>query len=100
MFGGFVLKSEQLIQRDIIKYLESIGCYVIKTIATNRSGVSDLIVCYNGIFIALEVKKQGGKVSKLQEVHIRKVKEAGGVAKVVYSLDDVKELIEVLNGKR
>jgi len=96
------LKSEQLIQRDIIKYLESIGCYVIKTIATNRSGVSDLICCLplkdkESIFLALEVKKKGGKVSKLQEVHIRKVKEAGGVAKVVYSLDEVKELICKLN---
>ena len=82
---------EKQIQTKIIKYLESINSVVIKTINTNKAGVSDLIVCYKGKFIAIEIKAKNGKVSKLQEVFIKKIINAGGYGFVAYSIDDVKK---------
>lgn len=48
--------KEQDIQRKIIKYLESVGAYVVKVVASNKSGTPDILACYRGIFLAIEVK--------------------------------------------
>lgn len=85
--------SEAAIQNKIIKYLKSIGAYTIKTISTNRNGTPDILCCLNGKFIALEVKTNKGITSALQEHHIKEIKNCGGIAAVVRSVDDVKECI-------
>jgi len=87
--------KEQDIQKKIIKYLESKGAYVIKTISTNKAGVPDIIACYKGNFMAIEVKtpKTKNNVSELQKAHLRKIKEAGGLAIVAWDIKQVKELL-------
>lgn len=52
-------------------------------------GVSDIIGCHNGQFFAIEVKRPGGKPSMYQEHFIERVKEAGGIAFVAWSAEDV-----------
>lgn len=91
--------TEQDIQRKIIKYLESIGAYVVKVVASNKSGTPDIIACYRGIFLAIEVKRPETKtnVSELQIYNIKKIKEAGGIAIVSWDLDTVKATIEEIN---
>jgi archaeal holliday junction resolvase (hjc) len=91
--------KEQDIQRKIIKYLESVGAYVVKVVASNKSGTPDILACYRGIFLAIEVKRPETKtnVSELQEYNIKKIKEAGGVAIVSWDLDAVKATIEDIN---
>lgn len=91
--------SESTIQNKIIKYLNGIGAYSIKTISTNRSGCPDVICCLNGSFIGLEVKTKKGKVSALQEHHLEQIKKSGGVSGVVRSVDEVRELLKVSRGK-
>lgn len=86
--------KESEIQKKIIQYLNTIGAYTIKTISTNRNGCPDVICCLNGRFIALEVKTDKGIVSKLQEHNIKQIKNSGGVAAVVKSVDEVKEILE------
>lgn len=88
---------ESQIQTKIIKYLNGIGAYSIKTITTNKNGCPDVICCLNGKFIALEVKADKGIVSKLQEHSIKQIKNSGGIAEVVRSVDEVKKIIECLN---
>ena len=88
---------ESKIQNQIIKYLESIGGYVIKTVRTNRAGVPDLIVCSpQGKFYAIEVKDAGKKktVTKLQQYHIDLITNTGGIAFVADSVEDVKQRIK------
>jgi Holliday junction resolvase len=85
---------ESQIQKKIIEYLNEIGAYTIKTISTNRNGCPDVICCLNGLFIALEVKAENGRLSKLQEYHQEQIKNSGGVAAVVKSVDEVKEILE------
>ena len=41
-------------------------------------GVSDLIICFIGIFIACELKMDGKKLTKLQMLYAMKVDRAGG----------------------
>lgn len=91
--------KEQDIQRKIIKYLESVGAYVVKVVASNKSGTPDILACYRGIFLAIEVKRPETKtnVSELQEYNIKKIKEAGGVAIVSWDLDAVKATIDGIN---
>ena len=86
--------SEAQIQNKIIKYLNSIGAYTVKTIATNRSGTPDILCCCSGLFIGLEVKTAKGKTSALQEYHIRDIKKSGGISGAVRSIEDVKRLLD------
>jgi Holliday junction resolvase len=58
------------------------------------AGIPDIIACVNGRFVAFEVKTASGKATKLQEATIRKILNAGGVAAVVRSVDEVKVILE------
>jgi len=59
-------------------------------------GVPDLIVCYKGRFVALECKTMGKKPTVLQQITIKKIKRAGGIAACVWSLEEVKAIIEAI----
>lgn len=87
---------EKEIQKQIIDYLESIGAYVVKVIRANKSGVPDLIVCLNGKFIGIEVKRKGKKnnVTELQKRHLQWIKESDGKAIVADGLDDIKTFLK------
>jgi Holliday junction resolvase-like predicted endonuclease len=87
--------TEQQIQKKIITYLESKGAYVVKVIQASKSGVADLIVCYRGKFISIEVKTPTTKtnVAPLQKYNLRKVFEAEGISTVAWELSQVEELL-------
>lgn len=88
------MARESEIQTKILKYLDSIGAYSVKTIATNKRGVPDILVCYKGKFIAIEVKTLGNKPSPLQIYNLDGIRESGGIAFVAFSVEDVKKEIE------
>jgi len=70
--------TEQKIQTQRIKELEEEGYYVIKLKLTNKNGIPDLIaIPPNSNVKFVEVKKSGGKISKLQEYRIKELKEYG-----------------------
>ena len=62
-----------------------------------KKGFPDIILCYRGTFIGLEVKTETGKQSKEQKWNQRKIIDNGGHYFIVRSLDDVKEILEKLN---
>ena len=86
-------KLESSLQSKAIDYIRSQGGYVIKVhvSAYESQGEPDLICCYEGVFVAFELKIKGNKPSKLQELKIKQIKEAGGRAKAVYSLEEIQE---------
>jgi len=57
------------------------------------AGVPDVICCLDGRFFAFEVKTPEGMLTKLQEHTIQRIKDAGGHAFVVRSVDDVKAIL-------
>jgi hypothetical protein len=70
--------TEQQIQSKKIKELESQGYYVIKLIKTNKNGIPDLLVLpKNSDAFFIEVKKESGVLSKLQEYRINELNKHG-----------------------
>lgn len=67
---------------DICKYLKSIGAWYHRahTGGFGASGAPDIIGCYNGRFFGIEVKREGKKPTRLQEMRMREIAEAGGLA--------------------
>lgn len=88
--------KEQDIQKKIINYLEDIGAYVVKVVSATKAGVPDLLVCYEGKFIAIEVKtlETRNNVSALQSYNLSKIENAGGYSLVAWSVEMVKEFLE------
>jgi len=84
--------KESQIQSKIIKELKQMGAYVVKVVSGTRDGIPDLLLCYKGKFIALEIKKDSkSNLSELQKYNIDKITLAGGIALPVYGLQDWRE---------
>ena len=64
------------------------------------SGVPDIISCYKGHFLGLEVKLPGGRLTELQKRAIDKINRAGGIACRVESVDDVQAVIARIDMER
>lgn len=92
--------SEQKIQTKILDWLHDNGFYAIKVVVASRSGTSDIVACSpRGRFVAIEVKKPGGMVSKLQTHNLEEIRLRKGIAFVAYDVDDVKQNLKgELNG--
>ena len=90
------MKSEQVIQSEIIKYLKSVGAYTIKVSAATKAGIPDIICCYKGRFIAIEVKRPETKtnISPLQVANITMIINAQGEALVAWDKEMVKTFID------
>ena len=92
-----VKMKEKTITNQILKYLKSLPeCFAFKEHGGlyGTSGIPDIIVCYKGKFLAFEVKNENGKLSKLQEITIEKIRKANGMAFKVTSLEEVKEILK------
>lgn len=88
--------KEKHIENRIKSYLKSKGAYFVKYFGNSfsQAGVCDLLVCYKGRFIGIEVKNEKGKTSPLQEVNLKQIKEAGGISLVARSVEDVQKVID------
>ncbi|MBR2578817.1 MAG: VRR-NUC domain-containing protein [Clostridia bacterium] len=89
--------KEKTITNQILKYLKSLPeCFAFKEHGGlyGTSGIPNIIVCYKGKFLAFEVKTEKGKLSKLQEMAIAKIRKANGMAFKVTSLEEVKEILK------
>lgn len=82
----------------IINYINDLPHGVAEKVqgTLRSSGKSDINACINGRCIRLEVKTadHGNKESKKQSVNLRRWSAAGAIAAVVYSLEEVKEILE------
>ena len=92
-----------MLEKDIVKqiktYLKGIpSCFCFKEHGGpyGQTGLPDIIVCLSGRFIALEVKTETGKTTALQELTLKEIRKAGGIAEVVRSVGEVKALVEKL----
>lgn len=59
-----------------------------------HKGVSDIIACVQGIFVAIELKSEDGKPTPHQLLYIREITSVGGIGGVCYCLADVKDLVQ------
>jgi penicillin-binding protein-related factor A (putative recombinase) len=88
--------ERQLQADDIIPYLTEMGAYVEKIhVGTfQKKGVPDIRCCYLGRYIAFELKiAETVEEKKIQNYRMRKIIQAGGIAKKVASLREVEEVL-------
>lgn len=91
--------AEKEIVTAILKYLKTVPCcFAWKEHGGlyGTAGIPDIICCIDGKFIAFEVKTEIGKLSKLQEITMTKIKDAKGDAYKVTSVGEVKQILESL----
>lgn len=89
--------KEKTITNQILKYLKAQPCcFVFKEHGGiyGTAGIPDIVCCYHGRFLVFEVKTEKGRLSKLQEITIDKIQNAGGIAVKVTSLEEVKDILK------
>ena len=90
--------SESYFQTQVLAYLRKCGAWAVNIHGNEfQSGCPDILACYKGKFLALELKAVSGKASKLQERNVLKIRTAGGIAYIVYSMNAVKGILSEID---
>ena len=83
-------------ERDIVRAIMRMlrkwpGCFCWKEHGGmyGTAGIPDIIACVNGRFVAFEVKTETGRLSRLQEITLGRIRDAGGRAYMVRSAEEV-----------
>lgn len=92
---------ERVTVKAITAHLARRGAWFLKVVPTGRGrrGIPDILCCYRGIFVALEVKRgdvplSASQPTELQKVELAAIKRAGGISAVVRSVDDAAEILD------
>jgi hypothetical protein len=95
--------NETLFKKHVMDVLKKTfpGSYILKTQEVARRGVPDIICCIHGVFVAIELKRDGKKPDPLQHHTLIRICEAGGVAMWTSAKtfeQDFASLVKVLSG--
>lgn len=85
-------------QKDIYFFRAGSGALRLENGAymrTGKAGCPDIVVCLKGRFIGLEVKTEKGRQSDKQKQAEKEIIKAGGIYKIVKSLEDVIHAIKI-----
>lgn len=93
--------NESQLTSQIKNFLKTKGCYCEKIFGGGfqASGIPDILCCYKGLFVAIEVKSptHKGRASDIQKLKIRAIRNAGGIAFITDSLEEVERIFECIN---
>jgi len=97
-----MIPYESTIEGNILKYLNGLPhTKAVKWSQDGRQqGNPDIICGHRGLMLLFEVKRPGENPSLLQSTTIQEWREAGVIAEVVYSVDDVKRTMEMVGRVR
>lgn len=92
------MAEEKNFENKIKKILKERGAWFLKTFSNGiqRAGVPDLLVCYRGRFIGIEVKAEKGVISPLQIRELSQISGADGYVLVIRP-SNLNDLIEILD---
>jgi len=92
------MTPEGKVKKAVRQVLDRLGAYYVMPVTGGygRQGAPDFLVCYRGVFIGIETKAGKGKTTALQELNLKKIEDAEGLALVVYE-EDVESLELKLN---
>ena len=77
-------KKETLFKEKVQDDLRKIpNCWFVKVQQVSVRGTPDILACVNGVFVAIELKTETGKLEELQEYNLRKIQDARGIAFVI-----------------
>lgn len=88
---------EKDFENKIKSFLKDQGAWFVKTWSNGiqREGIPDILACLNGYFLGIEVKAEKGHPSDLQLKNIRDIRDAGGIAMVLYP-DQYKKFADLM----
>lgn len=86
---------EKTVKAAVQRVLKKRGadCYFVKATSDQASGTPDLLICYQGLFVGMELKRPGGKLSEIQEHRLSQIVRAGGIAAVVSDAEQAEKLL-------
>lgn len=86
--------TESQLKSKCKKYIEEkYGHYVLLPEQYIKSGDPDMIICFYGVFVAIEFKLPGNAPTKLQRHKLLTIVKSGGYAYLCYSYRQFKELM-------
>ncbi len=92
---------ENKVKTAIKRWLTERGIYYFSAAAGPFSvhGVPDIIVCYKGLFIGIEVKAPGkeNNLTPNQRQHLDRINSSGGIAFVASSVQTVQRRLSSLD---
>lgn len=75
------MQSERAFQLKVLKDLRTLSkCWVLKSQERARHGTPDLLICLNGKFVAVELKKEDGKLAPIQKHALSRIEKANGLS--------------------
>lgn len=80
-----MMTPEAKVKKVVVQQLKDMGAYYFYPVTGGygRSGVPDIVGCYEGFFFGIECKAGKNKPTPLQEKNLKQIAEAGGLALVV-----------------
>lgn len=91
------MANEKKIENSIKNYITTQGGLVYKIHGGDlyqETGIPDLLVCWKGLFVGIEVKDPKGKPSAMQLLQGMRIKRAGGHFLIAKSLKEVQDYFE------
>lgn len=93
--------SEASLTNDVRKWLElQTDLYWYKASDRYTKGVSDFIICINGIMVVAELKDDKGVPTAHQKLFIAGINKAGGIGGICYTLAEVKALVQAARNRK
>ena len=91
------MTPEKRVKKAVQKQLDLLGAYYFfpATGGFGRSGVPDIIGCYQGAFFAIECKAGKNTTTALQDRELTNIRQSGGAA-IVVNEDNMNEVHEWL----
>jgi len=97
------MTPEKKVKQKVAKHLKEIGAYYFfpATGGYGRSGVPDIVGCYQGRFFGIECKAGKNTTTALQKLELEKIEKSAGIAMVVNedNVTEIKEVFQQSKGK-
>jgi hypothetical protein len=79
------MTPEAKVKKKVVEQLKQLRAYYFYPVTGGygRSGVPDIIGCYEGLFFGIECKAGNNKPTPLQEKNLKEIRAAGGLDMVV-----------------
>lgn len=93
------VQPETPLQQRIKKVVAKRGGYAVKQHGSmiSEPGVPDILICYKGVFLAIEVKYANNFPTPQQGIHLRNIANAEGVTLVAWTTEEVEKVLDRLD---
>lgn len=93
------MRDEYDFQKDVIAYLKKNKIWHYRTQMGSNSGLPDIIACYRGMFVGIELKREDGKGKPTeQQLKVQDdIEDAGGTGLIISSIEELHKALDKLD---